>query len=255
MFPCLYQGAGHWREATRRARDMGFNTLYLNTYHVLENSGCIYAIMDYDSYDPVTFPGLTLEDANRLVRLFLWESQKMGLRVLCDLVVNHTAMDSSLVKEHPDWYQYDESGKVQSAPAFTLEGNLVVWRDFAKPSYSDAGVVCECMCKRYLEMDSDGFRYMFNSAKGWDYAKSWFIEQNTKWKEQIGSVPIESLAYVIHAGRMLTQEQNTALVGSGTLMMLMECWLYLMHPQSQPTVYYKRDQIVRHTAFRIKCLW
>jgi len=53
---------------------------------------------------------------------------------------------------------------------------------------------------------------------------------------------------------MLTQEQNTALVGSGTLTMLMECWLYLMHLQSQPTVYYKRDQIVRHTAFRTKCL-
>jgi len=118
---------------------MGFNTLYLNTYHVPGNSGCIYAIMDYDSYDPVTFPGLTLEDANRSVRLFLWKCREMGLRVLCDLVVNHTAMDSSLVKEHPDWYQYDESGKVQPATAFTLEGNLVVWGDCAKPGYSDAG--------------------------------------------------------------------------------------------------------------------
>jgi len=29
---------------------------------------------------------------------------------------------------------------------------------------------------------------VFNSVKGWDYTKSWFIEQNAKWKEQIGCV-------------------------------------------------------------------
>ncbi len=71
--------------------------------------------MDYDSYFHVTFPRLTPEDADRQVRLFLW---KMGLRALSALVVNHTAIDSPLVKEQPNWYQYDESGKVQPKAAF-----------------------------------------------------------------------------------------------------------------------------------------
>ena len=36
----------------------------------------------------------------------------MGMRPIMDLVVNHTAKDSPLVQEHPDWYLRDEKGVI-----------------------------------------------------------------------------------------------------------------------------------------------
>lgn len=276
LFPRLYHGPDRWLEAARHARDMGFNTLYLNPYHMPGNSDSIYAIMDYNSYDPVTFPGLTPEDADQQVHLFLRECREMGLRVLCDLVVNHTAMDSPLVEEHPDWYQYDESGKVQPATAFTLEGDIVIWNDCAKLSYTNAesGLweFVERMCKRYLEMGFGGFRcdvaayvpadfwrylidrlrqehpdvlfvgeaflatpsqidglaqagfqYVFSSAKWWDYTEPWFIEQNAEWKERIGSVAFPEnhdtrrLMDEVGGNAMLVRQRLffTALISSG----------------------------------------
>jgi starch synthase (maltosyl-transferring) len=59
------------------------------------------------------------------------KSEELG--VIMDLVVNHTAIDADLIKEHPQWYKYDKSGKVMNP--FAVDpgnpSNVTVWGDLA----------------------------------------------------------------------------------------------------------------------------
>ena len=44
---------------------------------------------------------------------FLKEAGRRDLKVMLDLVINHTAIDSPLVREHPEWYAKDEHGQIK----------------------------------------------------------------------------------------------------------------------------------------------
>ena len=44
----------------------------------------------------------------------------MGLRVIIDVVYNHTAHDLILLGDHPDWYNQNDSGQpVTTVPAWS----------------------------------------------------------------------------------------------------------------------------------------
>jgi hypothetical protein len=53
----------------------------------------------------------TLADFERL----LAEAHKIGLKVIIDVVYHHTAHDSNLIDEHPDWYRQDADGKPRTS--------------------------------------------------------------------------------------------------------------------------------------------
>jgi starch synthase (maltosyl-transferring) len=56
---------------------------------------------------------------------------RLGLKLMMDLVINHTAFDSPLVTEHPAWYKCGTDGKPLRPSA--KEGNQqVVWGDLAE---------------------------------------------------------------------------------------------------------------------------
>jgi glycosidase len=94
----------------KEIRGLGFDIVYLTPIHpvgALGRKGPLgspYAISDYRSVDP----GLgTLEDARR----FLDAAHGEGLRVIMDVVFNHTSLDSVLLSEHPQWFLRDGQGR------------------------------------------------------------------------------------------------------------------------------------------------
>ena len=135
LFPRLYDGVQDWWKAAQHARDMGFDTLYLNPIHQTGSSDSIYAIRDYDAYDVAIFPKSDREQAKAQVQWFLSSCRTIGMRVLYDLVINHTAIDSPLVTVHPEWYEQNEDGSIQCAGTFTIEGDYEEWKDCAKLDY------------------------------------------------------------------------------------------------------------------------
>jgi starch synthase (maltosyl-transferring) len=56
---------------------------------------------------------------------------RLGLKLMMDLVLNHTAFDSPLVKEHPEWYKRGEDGK-PLRPGAKEGDRQVVWGDLAE---------------------------------------------------------------------------------------------------------------------------
>src|SRR4030042_6414741 len=57
--------------------------------------GCPYSIRDYREVNPEYG---TIEDFRHLIE----QAHEMGMKVMMDVVFNHTAHDSTLIREHPE---------------------------------------------------------------------------------------------------------------------------------------------------------
>ncbi len=108
--------------------------------------GSYYAISDYYEINP-EFGNKT--DFKKLVQ----QIHNLGMKVMLDLVVNHTAWDSNMLSAHPEWYKHNKKGDI-------LPGHPE-WTDTAKLDY-DQPELCRYitdMMKYWItEFDIDGYR-------------------------------------------------------------------------------------------------
>ena len=96
-----------------RLKKMGVDILWLMPIHPIGeinrkgSLGSYYSVKDYFAVNPEYG---SIDDLQRLVE----KSHELGMYVIIDWVANHTAWDNSWVKEHPEWYVRDSSGKMYS---------------------------------------------------------------------------------------------------------------------------------------------
>src|SRR4029079_12384977 len=107
--------------------------------------GSPYAVKDYAALNPDYG---SPDDLKVLVR----EAHKRGMKVIQDVVLNHTAWDNALLREHPDWYHHDKDGKV----TYPADWTDVAWLDYGQPALRQYVIG---MLSRWLkDYDLDGFR-------------------------------------------------------------------------------------------------
>jgi len=133
-------------------KKLGVTVLWLMPIHPIGeinrkgNLGSPYSIRDY--YKINTEYG-TLDDFKNLVEA----AHRNGMRIIIDLVINHTAWDNPLIHEHPDWYEHDSSGKI-------IPPNPD-WTDVAQLDYSNKDLrrYMIAMMKYWVkDIGIDGFR-------------------------------------------------------------------------------------------------
>ena len=131
LFPLLAGKFSGWLKHMARAADMGFNWIFVNPIQRLGASGSLYSISDYFDFNELLIdPASSLSPAEQ-VKDAINASQKLGLKVFIDLVINHCAVDSELVSSHPEWFQWENDGRI--AHPFAFENNKkVVWKDLAR---------------------------------------------------------------------------------------------------------------------------
>lgn len=93
--------------------------------HRKGKDGSPYAIEDYRTLDPKMG---SWEDLQSLVD----EAHKRGMKVIVDVVYNHTAYDSLLWQEHPEWFYQDENGQPYSL--------VKDWSDIIDLNYENPGL-------------------------------------------------------------------------------------------------------------------
>ena len=92
-----------------RIRNLGVDVLWFMPIHPIGelnkkgSLGCPYSIQDYRGVNPEYG---TREDFSQLIQ----RAHELGLKVMIDVVYNHTAHDSILVKEHPEYFHQDAQG-------------------------------------------------------------------------------------------------------------------------------------------------
>ena len=155
IFPRNFSPEGNFAGITTRLgelKDLGVTVLWLMPIHPTgqkEKKGTIgspYAVRDYDAINPDYG---TADDLKHLVA----DAHKRGMRVIIDIVANHTAWDCVLMESHPDFYTRNPQGKIiPPNPDWTDVADL----NYDNPALRDYMIG---MLKRWLSrFDLDGFR-------------------------------------------------------------------------------------------------
>jgi starch synthase (maltosyl-transferring) len=130
LFPLLAGPLPGWKYHLARARQMEFNWVFVNPIQLSGSSGSLYSIKDYYAIDP-RFVDPAAGTAESQLRQMIADARELGLRVMIDLVINHTAIDSPLLTAHPSWYRRGSDGKPVN-PGAEDGGHMVTWADLAE---------------------------------------------------------------------------------------------------------------------------
>jgi starch synthase (maltosyl-transferring) len=127
LFPLLAGPLPRWRAHLERARAMGFDWIFINPIQLSGYSESLYSIKDYYAIDSRLLDpggGPPQDQVAEMVKC----ARELGLNLMIDLVINHTAFDSVLVKEHPAWYKRDRAGAMVN-PGVTTGDDQKTWGD------------------------------------------------------------------------------------------------------------------------------
>lgn len=162
LFPLLVGPLPRWTPHLERAHRLGFTWVFVNPFHYTGYSGSLYAIKDYYAIDPRLVDPTAGSPAGQLERM-IRTAQELGLKLMMDLVINHTAFDSPLVTEHPDWYKRGADGKPLH-PSAKEGARTVVWGDLyeidnaASPDRANLWAYWLRLIEHYAALGFDGFR-------------------------------------------------------------------------------------------------
>ena len=130
LFPPILGHISNWYNHIDRIKNMGFEWIYINPITYPGFSGSLYAVKDYYKYNENFFSSAEANIAEKELKDFLKYCKKNNIKVMIDLVINHSSKDSVLVDEHFDWYLLDDEGKLKSPGAWD-NGVWIEWGDLA----------------------------------------------------------------------------------------------------------------------------
>ena len=160
LFPLLAGPLPDWTPHLERAADLGFNAIYVNPIQQSGRSGSLYSIADYFKIDKRFIKPRSPRAPDGQVRDMTASAEKLGLRVMTDLVINHCAVDSRLVSEHPQWFKRD-GNRVANPYCVQADGSRTVWHDLARFDHahtSDPDGLFEYCCSVVEHLIDMGFK-------------------------------------------------------------------------------------------------
>jgi len=133
IFPRTFSPEGTFAGIEARLpelKKLGVTVLWLMPIHPVGverrkgTLGSSYSVMDYYGVNPEYG---TLDDFKRLVA----KAHELGFRLIIDMVANHTSWDSKMMKQHPDWFTKDSTGRIVApVPDWSDVADL----DYSKPA-------------------------------------------------------------------------------------------------------------------------
>lgn len=135
-----------------RIKELGVDVLWLMPIHPIgqvKKKGTVgspYAVRDYYGINPDYG---TSADLKRLVA----EAHRRNLKVIIDVVINHTAWDNKLITEHPEFYKKNSKGEIVPP--------VPDWADVAGLDYSKPELrryIIDNLKSWIRDFDLDGFR-------------------------------------------------------------------------------------------------
>ena len=152
LFPLLAGKFTDWEKHFLRVSEMGFNWIFVNPIQRPGASGSLYSVADYYDFNPLLVDRKSKKKPQGQVKDMIETAEKMGLKMMVDLVINHCSVDSDLLRSHPEWFLWEAKGRV-AHPFCYDKGKKIVWRDLAKFAHKKT-------------KDKKGlFRYFFDMVK------------------------------------------------------------------------------------------
>ena len=154
VFPRQYSKEGNFKGVTKdlnRIKELGADIVYLLPIHPIgvKNKkgglGCPYSIQDYRCICPELG---NFDDLKELIN----ETHKLGMKLMIDVVYNHTSRDSRLLKEHPEYFYKNEAGE--------FANRVGEWWDVTDLDYTNKDLwkeLIDTLCF-WANLGIDGFR-------------------------------------------------------------------------------------------------
>jgi glycosidase len=150
-----YSKEGTFEAVTKdlvRLKEMGVTIIWLMPIHPISEVnrkgtlGSYYSIADYYDVNPEFG---TMADFDELVQT----ARHLGLKVILDLVINHTGWDHPWISEHPEYYM-QENGQI-------IHPRGTDWDDVAQLNFSNPALVDELVAMTTYWVEEhriDGYR-------------------------------------------------------------------------------------------------
>lgn len=154
-----------------RIKSLGTDVLYLMPIHPIgeiKRKGTYGSPYSIKNYFAISKDLGTLEDFKNLVN----KTHELGMKIILDMVFNHTSHDNPLYKEHPEYYYHNPDGK---------PGNHVGdWSDIIDLETKKEEVIeyLVSVLKYWIAQGVDGFRF--------DVASLINFKVFTKAREELG---------------------------------------------------------------------
>lgn len=135
-----------------RLKELGIDVLWLMPVHPIGvpnrkgKLGSYYSVQDYLGINPEFG---TLEDLKSVID----KAHELGLHLIIDWVPNHTSWDNPLIKEHPEWFLKDLTGRF--IPPIGTDWTDVIQLDWTKEELHDYMIDA---LKYWVGIGVDGFR-------------------------------------------------------------------------------------------------
>ena len=134
-----------------RIKDLGCDILYLLPIHPIGQKnkkgslGCPYSIYNYKEVNKDLG---TLDDFKKLIE----ETHNRNMKIMIDVVYNHTSRDSYLLKNHPEWFYRNENNE--------FANRVGDWWDVTDLDYTKEGLKEELISTLvyWASLGVDGFR-------------------------------------------------------------------------------------------------
>ena len=163
LFPLIAGPMSQWDGHFGRAKAMGFDWIFLNPIQKTGASRSLYSIADYFAVNPRLLDPRSGVGDDEQVRRMTASAHAAGMKVMIDLVINHCAVDSSLTRDHPEWFVRAADGRIMN-PSCIHEGQTVVWCDLAQFDHRNTrdseGLYRYCLSvvEHLASLGFDGFR-------------------------------------------------------------------------------------------------
>ncbi|MDD4527293.1 MAG: alpha-amylase family glycosyl hydrolase [Candidatus Margulisbacteria bacterium] len=192
LFPRLTGAMTNWPVHFKRAKQMGFNWVYINPIQYPGFSGSLYSIKDYYRINPLFLKGRMSEDNQ--VRNMIHRAHLEGLKVIFDLVINHTAIDSVLVEQHPSWYQRNSKGIIKNPQVWEGDKLVCTWGDLAEID-NESSVDRDNLWKYWLDL----IRYFIKLGVDGFRCDAAYQVPVELWEHLIGTIHAENKKIVFFA--------------------------------------------------------
>ncbi|KAL0579269.1 bifunctional 4-alpha-glucanotransferase/amylo-alpha-1,6-glucosidase [Marasmius crinis-equi] len=208
-----------WREYLTEAKDRGYTMLHYTPLQERGESDSPYSIRDQFKYDPDLFEGERpddggVEQVNTMLKV---AKDEYGLLSLTDVVLNHTANDSSWLAEHPE-AGFSPHNSPHLTPALELDTAMITFSG----SLSSKGLPTTIKTEEDLNAVMGAFQdevkrldlwqyYVLDTAREKDSVKAALTSHRvTAWKgSDVAGKPVAELAELA--------KSNNLIVGLGKL--------------------------------------
>lgn len=205
LFPRLVGKMDKWEEHFPRIKDLGFDYVYINPFHYAGFSGSLYAPKDYYDFNPLFVDTSSKNPPMKQLEHMIEAAKESDLKMVMDLVINHTAKDHPFTRTHADWYLRDEKGEVKSPGAMGDDG-WIEWGDLAEIDNENSSdkkalwAYWKELVEFYVDKGFEGFRadaaYQV-PAELWEILIQAAKKKNPKvtfFAESLGCLPEQTVA-------------------------------------------------------------